>query len=134
MPSTTPMSPASRRLLFVLGLMLLGACTTVRPGSGPVAQVRPEDFPPGVRLTLVDGSRVALWRARLERDTITGIGPRDRAVMVAARDVARWEERRVSYLRTAGLVVGAAAVAIVVTLLVEKDDIAVLNPNMDDAP
>lgn len=104
-----------RRVLLPLALLaFLSACHTWVPLSSPGAQAIAQEGRGTVRLTLADGSRVVLKEPRVRGDSLVAF---DDTAGVALVDVRQVEARRTKVLATAGLIFGAASLAVVGTAL-----------------
>lgn len=104
----------TRRLALVLPLLAAaGGCATWSRQSTSARQARYETYAGTVRVTRTNGESIVLDRVTVGVDSVVGLdhGSRTR-VAIPASDVRRLESRRVEPVRTAGLVVLAAAAAV----------------------
>ena len=112
-----PATRSSLRRATCLALLLtqLTACMTWRPVPGTLDQQAGVEPISSARLRLRSGAELVLRDATVRSDSVIGYteGPRDRRALSVA-DVASIDRRSLSAGRTAGVVVGGAAVAVVV--------------------
>lgn len=113
-------------LCFTLALQL-GACTTIVPQAAPPGAVAPREFPRTVRLVLRDSTRVELFAARLEGDTIRGERKDTGTAAVATADVVRWEARRFSPARTIAAMSATTLTIVGLILLVYEGPVQALH-------
>jgi hypothetical protein len=111
LPARLP-SPAQ---VVVLVAALLAACSSWRHSPDPLAKTL-ADRPGEVRVWRTDGTRFTLRRPRLSGDTLIGEGAASRqsTVAVPLGEIASMEVRRFDGLKTAGLIAGVGATAILV--------------------
>lgn len=112
-----PRARARRDQRLLLGLFVLTGCTGWRTAPvSPVDLLTPEP-PSRIRITRVDESRVELHHPQLAGDTIIdGRARRGIRTKVPLSDVASVAVRKWDPLKTAGLVLGTAAVGAVVAI------------------
>lgn len=106
------------RVLVTLPLLIqLTACHTWRPVPEPVSQQASNEHIPQARLTLRSYAQLTLSDVTVRADSVIGFfgDTRERRAVPVA-DVTSIERRQVSAGRTAGVVVGSAALAFVVML------------------
>lgn len=103
--------PGPRRLLVVL-LLLTGACTSWHVEPMPPAVLVAERKPEQVRVRLVDRSRFVLHTPRVSGDSLVGTQDGG-ARSVALAEIDQVAVRRVDALKSTGLVVLVAGVAVV---------------------
>jgi hypothetical protein len=112
-----PARRASLRRTVCLALVLtqLAACMTWRPVLATSDQQADTEPIARARLRLRSGAELSLRDVRVRGDSVVGYAgdPRERRAVPIA-DVASIERRRLSVGRTAGIVVGAAAVTTIV--------------------
>jgi hypothetical protein len=118
-------TPLARRVIAALLMVLLTACQTWRPMRvRPPQTYIPAEQPSTVRATLRTGTTVTLETPTVRGDSIFGITDAG-VVGVASEDVYLLEVRRLSILRSIGLVhlvAGALIVVVIVACLVEGED------------
>jgi hypothetical protein len=103
-------------LSFLVASSLLMACQSWRNSSHQLPQVL-ADQPSQVRVTRNDGGRFTLRRPRLSGDTLVGEVASSAAsgtIAVPLREVRSLEVRRFNGLKTAGLIAGVGATAILI--------------------
>jgi len=68
---------ATRRLAALAMIaLLLGGCSTWRmQGQAPATTVSARPSPPHVRITLQDGTRLEVYQAVVQEDSLLGVGP-----------------------------------------------------------
>lgn len=99
-----PRAKLRRGVAAILALcFLLEACTTNRTVAGPDMERVARVVRPGeeVRCTLHDGTEVSLEVTKVEAGVLVGA-----TRQVAVKDIARIEVRRISPVRSAGMVLG----------------------------
>jgi hypothetical protein len=108
-----PAARSSLRRAVCVALLLtpLGACMTWRPVPGTLDQQVGAEPISRARVRLRSGAELSLYNVTVRPDSVIGYTEGRRAVSVA--DVASIDRRQLSAGRTAGVVVGAAAVAVV---------------------
>jgi len=110
------MKLARCRPIAVLLLALhLGACVTWRPTTVAPRQVIEEEQPSRVRVTTLDGERLALRTPVLRGDSLTSGARGAAATTVAISDIRGIEVQQISAGRTFGLIVLLAVGAVVAT-------------------
>jgi hypothetical protein len=119
---TAARSVLCRTVCVALLLTQLTACMTWRPV--PAAQAGTEPIA-RARLRLRSGAELSLRDVSVRSDSAVGYtaGPRDRRA-VPITDVASIERRQLSVGRTAGVVVGAAAVTTIVAFGLAMRDLS----------
>jgi hypothetical protein len=67
----------SRRLTaLAMTALLLGGCSTWRmQGQAPATAISATSSPPHVRITLHDGTRLEMYQAVVQGDSLLGVGP-----------------------------------------------------------
>ena len=112
-----PATRSSLRRAICVGLLLtqLTACMTWRPVPGTLEQQAGAEPISLARLRLRSGAELVLRDATVRSDSVIGYteSPRERRALPVA-DVASIDRHSLSAGRTAGVVVGGAAVAAVV--------------------
>jgi hypothetical protein len=112
------MHPAARfsrcRIVCVALLTQLTACMTWRPVPSTLEQAGAEPIP-RARVRMRSGAELALREVTVSSDSVIGLSgsPRERRALPRA-DVVSIDRRQLSVGRTAGLVVGVAAVTVIV--------------------
>lgn len=102
----------TRLIAVVLLAAYLPACATYSVMPDPATTLQaPQTELQGVRVTLRSGEQVDLQSPRVEGDSLRGTWPNSLVKSVALTDVAAVQVKQVSAGKTAGLVLGAAAVA-----------------------
>ena len=103
----------STRLVAALLLVTyLPACATYNVMPDPASTLKaPQTELKKVRVTLRSGEQFDLRSPRVEGDSLRGTWPNSLVQSVALSDVAAVQVKRVSAERTAGFILGAAAVA-----------------------
>ncbi len=117
LPHLSP-DPMPRRSALVLALAMLAftGCASWHARSAP-ATGDSTTFAHTIRVTRTDRSVLVLEHARVAGDSLVGDVAGNR-MSIALRDVARVDERKVSALRTSGLVLGIAVGAFALLLAV----------------
>ena len=128
---TLSQSPLRRATCTAVLLAQLTGCQTWRPMSGSIDQQVGAGLP-HARLTLRDGSELALRDVTVHADSVIGYSE-DTGVRRArsVADVVSIEQRQTSGLRTGGVVLLGAAVALAALIVVA---IVAATPNWTAAP
>src|SRR5688500_17150173 len=126
----TPRTPTRRRLFLLLAaLHWLAGCYTYRTVAQPRTQTRP--IAPLTRVTLLDGTHYTVVGAHRTAHGIVFSADR----LVPWDSVARFEERRISVVRTIALATALAiGAAIVVDGMIAVYDFASLFETSSPAP
>jgi hypothetical protein len=114
--------PPLRRLVACILLpCCLLACSTWKTQEASPQQVLADEQPAKVRVTLTDGSQVVLEQPVVSGDTLTGLREGEQ-VSISLASVSELELRKGDTVKTialtTGIVVGVAAVAFGVGLLI----------------
>jgi len=103
----------SRLIAALLLVVSLPACTSYQVMGDPVAGLQAEPMQvKNVRVTLRTGEQFNLKSPHIYGDSLQGASKGSPARSVALADVAAVEVRGTSEIKTAGLVIGSAAVAV----------------------
>lgn len=105
----------------LIGLVLAGPCGCIasyRPLPGPAPQAAAGKLPRALRVTRSDGSRVLLYEAQLQFDTLIGWNDISSAprflIRVSVADIRQLSQQRTNWPASIGAVVGISLVAYVV--------------------
>ena len=107
----------TRLIAAILLAAYLPACATYSVMPDPAATLKPPQTEfKQVKITLRTGEEVTVRSPRVDGDSLRGTWPNSLVKSVALADVVAVQAKRVSAERTAGLILGIAALAALVGL------------------